>query len=561
MEYPTQAPRRRGRPRKEEAGREPPANIFWRNGRAYGNFRSWAAWGGKREPLVAVGEKLATTHPNTAAILFARRLEALSRLRELNPTGLTRDELQSLPAYIEYHVSELANVQGRRRPTARYVENLRFRLNVAAEFFASRGTKLLRQLSSQDVHAFMLYLRTFVPRHPVLKRDRLSTTTQRQYMDALGHMLQRAASQGRVAKNWVRDKVDLPTPAASTTELLELGECALLLEAARRLFPPDRPGRPIYPLLAFLLFTGCIESERIGVELRDVHLPGGPIFPGGVVIIRPNAMRDRLKTIHRERMIPIQPQLGEILAEYLNGPNAPRGPLLFPEPSSDGTVPLGDWRKTLDQIAEVAGFARGKVRTRRFRVSFATHRLCTLDVQGLPMTAWQLRGEIGHGTEQMIERRYGRYAKFRGRSPVLEFRWEEWSEKYGLRLAAGIARVLTPSQHRTLAVLTRHPEGLSLAEWQRHRGSNPGTFFPQRDRFLQLGLVMLVTDNSGNRCYVATADGRAVARAETDRCAVDSESGSRRRSPTRNGTMSRRCRTSMRSRSTSDRTSPSAEST
>jgi hypothetical protein len=35
---------------------------------------------------------LATTHPNpnTAAILFVRRLEVLSRLRALNPTGLTR---------------------------------------------------------------------------------------------------------------------------------------------------------------------------------------------------------------------------------------------------------------------------------------------------------------------------------------------------------------------------------------------------------------------------------------------------------------------------------------
>lgn len=236
MDQPIQPPRRRGRPRKEEMGREPAADIFWRNGRAYGNFRSWAAWGGKREPLVAVGERFATTHPNTAAILFAQRLQALSHLRRLNPNGLARDELQSIAAYSEHHINELAEGEGRRRPTARYIENLRFRLKVAAEFFASRGTRLLRQLSAQDVHAFMLYLRTFVPRPPTLKRDRLSTTTQRQYMDALGHMLQRAASEGRIAKNWVRDRVDLPTPSASTTELLELGECAVLLEAARRLF-------------------------------------------------------------------------------------------------------------------------------------------------------------------------------------------------------------------------------------------------------------------------------------------------------------------------------------
>jgi len=139
------------------------------------------------------------------------------------------------------------------------------------------------------------------------------------------------------------------------------------------------------------------------------------------------------------------------------------------------------------------------------------------------MTAWELRGEMGHGTEQMIERRYGRYAKFRGRRPVLEFRWDEWSEQYGLRLAAGLAGILTASQHLTLALLARHPEGLSLAEWQGKRGSNPGTFFPQRDRLIQLGLVTLDEDTSGNRRYVATTDGRAVTRAETDGRAIDSQ--------------------------------------
>ena len=179
-------------------------------------------------------------------------------------------------------------------------------------------------------------------------------------------------------------------------------------------------------MLAFLLLTGCIESEREGVELADVRLPGDPIFPKGVVIIRPNATRDHLKTLHRERMIPLTPQLAEILTEYLDGPGAPPGPILFPEPGSFGSVPMGDWRKTLDRIVKVAGFLPGAVRTRRFRVSFAMHRLCTLDELGQPMTAWKLRGEMGHGTEQMIERCYSRYAKLRAKRPVLEFRWPEW---------------------------------------------------------------------------------------------------------------------------------------
>jgi integrase len=331
-------------------------------------------------------------------------------------------------------------------------------------------------------------------------------------MDALGHMLQRAVSEARIQRNWVREKVDLPTPDASPTELLEVGECALLIEAARRLFPPNQPGRPIYPLLGFLLLTGCIESEREGVELSDIRLPGDPIFPKGVIIIRPNATRDHLKTLHRERMIPMPPQLAEILTEYLAGPTTPPGPLLFPEPGSYGSVPMGDWRKTLDQIAKAAGFPRGAVRTRRFRVSFATHRLCTLDELGQPMTAWKLRGEMGHGTEQMIERRYGRYAKLRAKRPVLEFLWSEWRNHHINQFAAGLASILSEGQRTALEELGAALGGLSLIEWQNALGSNPGTFFPQRDRLLQLELITRENSERGSKCR-PTDDGRAVLRA------------------------------------------------
>lgn len=160
---------------------------------------------------------------------------------------------------------------------ARYIENIYFRLNQAAAFFASCGVTRLRQISPDDNDAYICHLRTFVPSSRSVKGRQLSSTTQRQYIDALGHMLQRAFSHGRVVRNWVRGRIDLPSPGPSPSELLELGECALLLETARRLFPLEE-GHPVYPLLAFLLFTGCIESERAGVKLQDVHLPGNPII-------------------------------------------------------------------------------------------------------------------------------------------------------------------------------------------------------------------------------------------------------------------------------------------
>jgi integrase len=498
---------RRGRPRRDENGRDPRAGIEWRSGRAYGAFRAWARWGGGREPLVPEGERFATRDPNMAAILFAERLEVLRELRGLHPNGLPSGDLDRIPPYVGYHVEALANVEGRNPPTEEYVDNVAVRLTHAALYFAGRGIMLLREITAAHVHEYMVSLRTHTVRGRTLTR-----ATQRQYMDALGHLLQRAVSEGRITRNWVREKIDLPTPDASTTELLEPGECALLLEAAHRLFPPREPGRPVFALLGFLLLTGCIESERAGVELIDVRLPGDPEFPSGLVMIRPNASRRRLKTLHRNRLVPMHPQLAEILAEYLDGPNAPPGPLLFPEPGSNGAVPIADWRKTLDRIAKAAGFPKGTVRTRRFRVSYATHRLCTVDEQGQPMTAWKLKGEMGHGTEQMIERRYGRHARYRAKRPVLEYRWEEWSSRYREQLAAGLADTITEGERRGLAVLGAAGAGLTSRAWQAALSSHPGTFFHQRKALVQLGLVGADTVGCGSR-YSLTEDGAAVLRA------------------------------------------------
>jgi hypothetical protein len=143
------------------------------------------------------------------------------------------------------------------------------------------------------------------------------------------------------------------------------------------------------------------------------------------------------------------------------------------------------------------------------------------------MTAWKLKGEMGHGTEQMIERRYGRHAKHKAKRPVLEFRWQEWRDRtpvvkeknrspysisYGDQLAAGLASVLSPAQQRALGVLAESRDGLTSLEWQTALSSNPGTFFPQRHRLVQLELV---TNGGGGRGskFQVTQDGAAVLRA------------------------------------------------
>jgi site-specific recombinase XerD len=284
--------------------------------RAYGDFRAWTMWGGRRQPLVRDGDRFGTRCEETAALLFDRRLQELRELRRTYPDGVPRAELDRIAPYATYHVDTLEKAPGRRKLTAAYLSNTRHRLAEATRFLSKRGVVYLRQISARNVQAYLEHLRTLILNGHTHRGKHLSPATQRQYIDSLGHMLQRAFSEDRIARNWVRERIDLPMPGPSTTELLELGDCALLLESARRLFPPDQPGTPVYPLLAFLLFTGCIESERAGVELRDIRLPGDRVYPQGVVIIRPNPARSHLKTLHRERVIPMQPQLAEILAEY-----------------------------------------------------------------------------------------------------------------------------------------------------------------------------------------------------------------------------------------------------
>ena len=217
----------RGRPRKEERGQEPRASMVWRSNRAYGEFRAWSAWGGRREPLIADGEKFGTTEPNTAAILFINRLQELRALRRTHPKGIQQEDLNRISSYISYHVGALKRNDGRRKSRARYIENVHFRLNQAAAFFASRGVTRLQQITSNEIEAYIFHLQAFVPPGPrSVKGEQLSPTTQRQYIDVLGHMLQRAFSEGRVVRNWVRGRIDLPSPGPSPLELLELGECA-----------------------------------------------------------------------------------------------------------------------------------------------------------------------------------------------------------------------------------------------------------------------------------------------------------------------------------------------
>jgi hypothetical protein len=93
-----------------------------------------------------------------------------------------------------------------------------------------------------------------------------------------------------------------------------------------------------------------------------------------------------------------------------------------------------DWRKTLDRLAERAGWAKGEVRTKAFRHTDCAARLQTLE-GGAPVSPFTVSRELGHGSRTMVEEVYAHLGTMRHRSEVVEYRLDHHREMLAERLA------------------------------------------------------------------------------------------------------------------------------
>src|SRR5690606_27470718 len=142
------------------------------------------------------------------------------------------------------------------------------------------------------------------------------------------------------------------------------------------------------------------------------------------------------------------------------------------------------------------GFPAGSVRTRRFRLTYCTHRTYTLDESGQAMTPLKLQAEMGLGSLEMIDRRYFRHTRLWAVRPQLDFRSAEWEAQYGDRLGSNgrwALDVLSPKLTTVMQALA--PEGLTAKEWETAAGLPVGTFYYCRDRLVERGRVR--KDGSG----------------------------------------------------------------
>jgi len=134
-------------------------------------------------------------------------------------------------------------------------------------------------------------------------------------------------------------------------------------------------------------------------------------------------------------VVPLHPQLEEILREYLRGPNRPTGDLLFPSFASGREAALTDTRKLLDHVAERAGWNAGEIRSQMFRHTYCAARLQTLD-GGAPVPLYTVSRELGHTSIGMVQKVYSHLGTIRHRSEVVEYRVEQHKKALAKRLEA-----------------------------------------------------------------------------------------------------------------------------
>ncbi len=395
------------------------SRLFKRGTRYWGDFR---ALGGKREPLVPPGERVATTDRLIAETLLADRIRQLLEQRR-NKVLLGVEESAGLQEYASRHLV-LKRKSG--RTTDRVLAQLETHFRRSCKYFGA--SRELGSITVDDVQDFTEWLQ----QQPNGRGGTLSPGTVRPHLNALSNLYRRAAGERRIPSGYnpVRDMMDKPIGRAKEAKWLEIHEATLLLEAARRQKPPKDRENAIpfmYALVGTFLLTGGRTMEVLGLQVSDVS------FDRRSVTFRPNQYR-RIKTNAGRRVVPLWPQLGEILQQHVFGGEGPRSEgLLFPSPRTGGLIT--DARKALDAIAGRASWEAGEIRTKMFRHTYCAARLQTLD-RGAPVSPYTVAKEMGHGGDSLVKRIYGHLGEFRHRSEVVEYRVENHGEALGERLTA-----------------------------------------------------------------------------------------------------------------------------
>jgi len=380
------------------AGRIPPG-IYARD--QGGAVRYYGRIGDRRVPLVALGEKRATTSLEVAIAAYGQLVAAEQKAQLRGLYGLPQPV--GLASYAAAHLVKKAQAK---RVTDQSLAADQLHLERAVVFFGAA-----RELATIDVPAVTGWIAAL--------RDRgLGNETIRKHVHSLSNTFRRAQAEGRVSLGYNPVSVcEKPSAVRGESAWLDVDEAALLLEAAR-LYRPSCTWFAVpfaYELVATYLLTGGRPSEVTGLEVADVSLDRE------TVTFRPHAAR-RLKTHTSHRTVPLWPQLREILGRYL----AERPPhrLLFPSFRTGAETRLRHPHRIVEAVAECIGYTPGEITPKSLRHTYCAARLQTLDA-GAPVSPFTVGRELGHGGDALVKAVYGHLGNVRHRSAAVEYRVEQ----------------------------------------------------------------------------------------------------------------------------------------
>ncbi len=374
---------------------------------------------------------MAATDWDEAERLVADHLRELQRLRtHRRLVGLKRTALLA-----EFAAEHLVDKAENEDITNTWLEVSERRLRAAVEFFGA--DRELSSIRPSDVKKWMAWIRD----HNRGKGNRpIAAGTVRHYLNTLSNLYRTAQEEEAVPPGYnpVGALKVKPTGRRHEAGWFEVHEAALILEAART-FRSSRPRLAVpfaYPLIACYLLTGGRKAEVLGLQTDDVS------FDRKTVAFRSNKWR-RLKTERSARVVPMWPQLAEILGHYVA--TTPPRQLLFPAHRDNQEQMVWSVDKTLDAIAACIGLERAAIRAQMFRNTYCAARLQTLD-HGQPISIYTASRELGHTSTDMVQRIYAHVGAVRHRSEVVEYRVEQHEERLRNRLAAlrVASRVATP---------------------------------------------------------------------------------------------------------------------
>ena len=395
--------------------------IYQRGDRYWADFRDYVDVGGRQEALVPIGMTRATDDLDVAEQVLGERLTELQQLRVVrHATGLRR--VATLADFADQHLREKAQTED---VTDGWLVESENRLNAAVEYFGA--DRPLTSIRPSDVKKWLTWLK----KEKKGKGGKvISSGTLRHYLNALSNLYGTAQEHEVVTTgfNPVAALKKKPQGKPGEPKWFEVHDASLIVEAAR-LYEPQRSdvaNHFTFPLVATLLLTGGRRAEVLGLEVSDIS------FDRKTVTFRSNDWR-RLKTDMSQRVIPLWPQLAEVLEEYLA--TVPPQRLLFPSNVNGGEQVVQDIEKQFDSLAKTLGMARASIRCQMLRKTYCAARLQTLD-NGQPISIFTVARELGHTSIELVKKIYGHLGTVRHRAEVVEYHANDFKEELGDRLAA-----------------------------------------------------------------------------------------------------------------------------